>query len=164
MKFYIALFLVLATSSAFAASVHMVEITSDSAGDAPAQVALNIGLNSKIEGILYQNMPNAEYKNFPLLDLNVNRKALVTKGPVKIVEIGTESITATSIYFYIHYIYEYKLFGSDRRFKKLKMSFVSPLNMFETIDTDTKKSVSHAFFRVNIIKGKEVGIATVDTY
>lgn len=150
--------------SAFAENVHMMEINSDVEGDETAKIALQVSAKKVIESVLYQNYPSSPYQNFPLEKLNKDSEAIVKKGPAKIVQISTESISATSIKFFIQYIYEYKVFGSDKRVKELKMYYVAPTNLWETMDTETKKIVTKAFFYVNVIKGKQVGINRIETW
>jgi hypothetical protein len=162
-KFILATVLLL-NISAFAENIHMMDINSDAEGDETAKIALQVNTKKSIESILYQNYPNNPYQNFPLEKLNKDSEAIVKKGPAKIVQIATETITATSIKFFIHFIYEYKVFGSDKRVKELKMYYVAPTNLWETMDTETKKVVTKAFFYVNVIKGKQVGINRIETW
>jgi hypothetical protein len=150
--------------SAFAENVHMMEINSDVEGDETAKIALQVNAQKVIGSVLYQNYPNTPYKNFPIENLNKDSETIVKKGPAKIVQIATETINKSSIYFFIHYIYEYNIFGSDKRVKKLKMYYVSPSNLWETMDTDSKKVVTKAFFYVNFINGKQVGINRIETW
>ncbi len=150
--------------SAFAENVHMMDINSDVENDETAKIDLQVSTKKVIESVLYQNYPNSPFQNFPLEKLNKDQEAIVKKGPAKIVQISTESINDSSINFIIEYIYEYKVFGSDKRKKKLKMYYVAPTNLWETMDTDTKKVVTKAFFYVNIIKGKQVGINRIETW
>ena len=150
--------------SAFAENVHMMDVNSDVEGDETAKIALQVNAQKVIGSVLYQNYPNTPYQNFPLEKLNKDSEPIVKKGPAKIVQIATESITASSINFFIHYIYEYKVFGSDKRVKKLKMYYVAPSNLWETMDTETKKVVTKAFFYVNVMNAKQVGINRIETW
>lgn len=154
----------LITTSAYALDVPMMEVQSDIDGDEVAHIALQVSASTRIESVLYQNYPNTPYRNFSIEDLNKDKETIVKKGPAKIVEIATETISKNSIYFFIHYIHEYKLVGSDKRVKTLKMYYVSPTNLWETQDTDTKKVVTKAFFYVNEVNGKQKGIDRIETW
>ena len=162
MKTFIFIFLFI--NSLFAADIHMMNVQSDIEGDDVAKIGLQVSTDTTIQSILYQNYPNTPYRNFLITDLNKKSETIVKKGPVKIVELSTESITNNSINVLIHYIYEYKLTGSERRIKKIRMSYLSPLNAYVAIDTDTHKIITNAFFYVRIVNGKQVGVDRIETW
>ena len=68
------------------------------------------------------------------------------------------------MYFNITYLYKYALTGSDRRLKQLKMSYVAPTDLYETMDMDTQQIVTNALFVARMDGGKQKGIDHIETW
>lgn len=146
-------------------NVPLMEINSDVDGDDTAYLGIQVANNhSAIENVSYQNYPDKPAKIFTVAGLNKDKETIVKQGPAKIVEISVTSLSRTSMIFNIHYIYEFKLLGSDKRDKKIRISYVAPLNQYQMMDMDTKKIVNRAFFYVNVKNGKQVGISRIETW
>ena len=147
---------------AYAEEIKMLTVQSDFDTNRTAEMLIQTQNNQSITNILYHL--GDEQKIFSIEDLNKSKKAIIKKGPVAILEISTESKSATDLILSIRYLYNFSFFGSDRRTKKLQMHYVAPSNTYETIDLDTEKAVRNAFAYVRYDNGQAKGIDRIETW
>jgi hypothetical protein len=147
----------------FAADFKMLDIKSDVDGDLQANIVIQVKADTTIENIVYNN-PTKPTEVWSVSELNNDKAALVKKSGVAVIEISTETITKNSLKFNIHFLYKYGVFGSDRRLKQLKMYYVAPSNLWETIDLDTKNIITNAIVIARMDGKKQKGVERIDTW
>ncbi len=148
---------------ALSADIKMLEVTSDEPSAVVSIIAIQVQPDFTIENVVYKN-PTKPIEVWTVADLNKNKVTLLQKNGISIVEISAQTMKKDDIVFNITYLYKYGLFGSDRRVKQLRMHYVAPSNLFETVDMDTQKVVTHAVFVARIEGGKQKGVDHIDTY
>ncbi|MBC7458154.1 MAG: hypothetical protein H7235_07745 [Bdellovibrionaceae bacterium] len=156
----LALFFVLPV---LAADIKMLDIKSDVDGDLAAEILIQTKADTTIQNVIYKN-PTKPTEVWAMTDLNNDKVTIVKKSGVAVVEISAETITKNSFLFNIHFLYKYGLFGSDRRLKQLKMFYIAPSNLYQTMDMDTKKIITNALFVARMEGGKQKGVDRIDTW
>lgn len=89
---------------------------------------------------------------------------VISKSGVAVVEFLSENVKSTSFTLVIRYLYEYKLIGSDRRTKKISVTYDSGRKDFQLKDRDTGKTIKNAYTYVRIVDGKQKGIDRIETW
>lgn len=159
------IFFLLATAAQAAVDVPLMQIQSEASGDDIAYLGIQVSETStSIYNLTYQEKAEGAVRAFSITGLNKDKETIIKQGPVKVVEISANSMSRSSFILTIHYIYEYKLMGSDKREKQLKVEYVSPVDQYQISDVDTQKVINRAFFYVNQKNGKQVGIAKIETW
>ena len=146
-----------------AADFKMLDIQSDTDGDLTANLVIQVKADTTIKNVVYNN-PTKPTESWSVEDLNKDKVTIIKRSGVAVVEISAETLNKSSMYFNITYLYKYNLFGSDRRVKKLKMFYVAPANLYQTMDMDTKQIVTNALFISRMENGKQKGIDRIDTW
>ncbi len=146
-----------------AADFKMLDIKSNVDGDLTATLVIQVNTDSTIENVVY-NSPTKPTQTWSVADLNNDKVTIIKKTGVAVVEISAETLTNNSMYFNITYLYKYALTGSDRRLKQLKMSYVAPTDLYETMDMDTQQIVTNALFVARMDGGKQKGIDHIETW
>lgn len=161
MKALLLSLITLITLSAQAESIPMLDVKSESE---PAET-----------GYMNLNVENTNFVSLNFTDVKANRDILITtlnqqkvklifKGPIDIVLVSAQSLSANSMILNVHYLYEHKLINSIYKVKKLKMYYVAPSNLYETMDMDTQKVVRHAYAYTRFINGQQKGIERIETW
>ena len=146
-----------------AADIKMLEIKSDVDGNQTAIISIQASTDSTIQNVVYSN-PLKPTQTWTVSFLNQNKVVIIEKKGVAVVEISAQTLTTNSFLFNINYLYKYGLFGSDRRLKQLKMFYLAPSNLYQTMDVDTKKIITNAVFIARMEGDKQKGIERIDTY
>lgn len=146
-----------------AADIKMLDIQSDVDGDMQANITIQIQDDSTIETIVYIN-PTKPTESWTVDQLNQDKATLVKKSGVAVIQISAESESNNSLIFNIHYLYKYNVFGSDRRVKQLRFHYVAPTNLYEAIDMDTQKVITHARVVARMDGAKQKGVDRIDTW
>lgn len=147
----------------YAADFKMLDIKSDVDGDLSANIMIQVKADTTIQNIVYNN-PTKPTEVWSVATLNKEKASIVKKSGVAVVELSAETITKNSFFLNIHFLYKYGLFGSDRRVKQLKMFYVAPSNIYQTMDMDTKKIVTKALVVARMDGGKQKGVDRIDTW
>lgn len=150
------------TQTATASLTQLFDIKSEIDGDETAYMMLEEGAGHAFMNLQYKKP--GQVRTFSIDSLNKSKQAIVTKGPVDVVSLSVNSSSATSMTLNIHYLYQYNIVGSDRRVKKLKVSFNAPANRIMTIDVDSGREIRHAYVYVRTEGGKEKGIDRIETW
>ncbi len=146
-----------------AADIKMLEIKSDVDGNQTATILIQALTDSTIQNVVYSN-PIKPTQTWTVASLNQNKVVIIEKKGVAVVEISAKTLTKNSFLFNINFLYKYGIFGSDRRLKQLKMFYVAPSNLYQTMDVDTKKIITNAIFIARMEGDKQKGIERIDTY
>lgn len=148
---------------AFAGNIEMVRIQTDADSSQSAVMSIETLADSTIKNISYDLNQNGG-KVFSVENLNKSKATIFKKGPVAILEIFTKSISNNNIILMVRYLYNFSIFGSDRRVKQLQMHYVAPSNSYETVDMDTQKVIRNAYAYVRYVKGEAKGIDRIETW
>lgn len=146
-----------------AADIKMLDIKSDVDGDLTANISIQVKTDTTIQNVVYVN-PTKPTEVWSVSELNKDKASIVKKSGVAVVELSAETITKNSFFLNIHFLYKYGLFGSDRRVKQLKMFYVAPSNIYQTMDMDTKKIVTNALVVARMEGSKQKGVERIDTW
>ena len=146
-----------------AADIKMLDIKSDVDGDLTANISIQVKTDTTIQNVVYNN-PTKPTEVWSVSELNKDKASIVKKSGVAVVELSAETITKNSFFLNIHFLYKYGLFGSDRRVKQLKMFYVAPSNIYQTMDMDTKKIVTNALVVARMEGSKQKGVERIDTW
>ncbi|MBC7752990.1 MAG: hypothetical protein H7Z71_02050 [Moraxellaceae bacterium] len=146
-----------------AADIKMLEIKSDVDGNQTATILIQALTDSTIQNVVYSN-PIKPTQTWTVSSLNQNKVVIIEKKGVAVVEISAKTLTKNSFLFNINFLYKYGIFGSDRRLKQLKMFYVAPSNLYQTMDVDTNKIITNAIFIARMEGDKQKGIERIDTY
>ena len=146
-----------------AADIKMLDIKSDVDGDLTANILIQTKADTTIQNVVYNN-PTKPTEVWSVSDLNKTKISIVKKSGVAVVELSAETITKNSFVLNIHFLYKYGVFGSDRRVKQLKMFYVAPSNIYQTMDMDTKKIITKVLFVTRVEDGKEKGVDHIETW
>lgn len=157
--------IVFSTLGASANQIKLLEIKSDQKPNAePATLSIEVNQDSKIENIIYVDPDKpTDIRKFSVDQLKQKPRAIVDQGPVSVVEISAQPITINSLYLNIKYLYKFKVFGSERHDKKLKIFYESPTNVYLVTDTDTNKVVTKALTIIRMEGSKQKGIDHIET-
>lgn len=146
-----------------AADIKMLDIKSDVDGNQTATISIQALSDTTIQNVVYSN-PMKPTQVWAMTSLNQNKVVIVEKKGVAVIEISAQTLSKNSFLFNIYFLYKYGLFGSDRRLKQLKMFYVAPSNLYQTMDVDTKKIITNAVFVARMEGDKQKGIERIDTY
>ena len=146
-----------------AADIKMLDIKSDVDGNQTATISIQALSDTTIQNMVYNN-PIKPTQVWAMASLNQNKVVIVEKKGVAVIEVSAQTLTKNSFLFNIYFLYKYGLFGSDRRLKQLKMFYVAPSNLYQTMDVDTKKIITNAVFVARMEGDKQKGIERIDTY
>lgn len=150
------------SASAFAKNIKLIDIKSEIDSDI-TQIGISTANGKSISHVYFQD-PTKPILLFTMDELASDKRTIVKKSIVPIIQLSAESITPTRFILNVHYMHHYKLVGSVKKVKPFKVSYIGPADNFEIVDTETKKAVKNAFARVNTVNGKEVGISTIETW
>lgn len=156
--------LFLISAKAFALqSVPMIDVVAEAEPSSVGYINLNVQDDSTFDSLNFTDKVK-ENKTISIADLNKKKVAILSKGPVNIVSVSAKSLTNNSMLVNVHYLNEYKLIGSKYKIKQVKVYYVAPSNLYETMDVDTNKVITHAYAYSNIIGGQIRGISRIETW
>lgn len=146
----------------FATEIPMIDVVAEAQPNSTGYIDLAVANDSTFLGLAFK--AENEVENVTIQDLNKKKSTIIKQGPVDIISVSAKSSSSNSMLLSIHYLYQFKLINSIYKVKQLKMYYVSPTNLYETVDVDTNKVVTHAYGYSHFVNGDVKGISRIETW
>lgn len=143
--------------------IQMLNLQTDAAPGETGYLFAEVNSQDEFMSLIFE-YPGGDPVQMTIKELSKGKKTVLKMGPIKVLEVSATINNPKSFVLNIHYLYEYKLTGSTRKVKQVRMQYNEAANFHETIDLDMDRSITNAFAYVNEVKGKQVGIREIETW